>query len=331
MSLQPVVSKASSMTVISYLLPLLTFSFGNAAIPRSWRPADRHADRCVRDLLVRLRSESGRRMFSGQTDLGDAEWVEKQTGNAPAILALDFMSTPKSVQGDTKNTQVAIDWCHKRKGIVAYQWHWVSPTGAKEQGKGFYTGSTTFDLATVLANPSSPDYAAMLTDIDDVAAQIQKLRDANVPILFRPLHEAQGGWFWWGSKGAKPCVDLYRLIFHRMTEVHHLHNIAWVWNVYPASQNKGNPAEWCPGNNLVDVVATDYLQGKQDYDDLVKLTGGQKLVAIAETMNPPNAQKCIAEGAPWAYWVTWARRDWNKNSASDVIAAMKDPLTVIAP
>ncbi|MDR3688321.1 MAG: glycosyl hydrolase [Fimbriimonas sp.] len=316
------------MKTITTTLLLLPLSTCQANLPPTWLPADRHADRCVRELLVRLRNESGHHMFSGQTDLGDAEWVERQTGKAPVILALDFMSTPKSMGGDTSNTSVAIDWSRKRNGIVAYQWHWSSPTGAKDRNKGFYTNSTTFDLASVLANRKSSDYAAMLADIDDIAAQIQKLRDANVPVLFRPLHEAQGGWFWWGSKGPKACVELYKLIFHRMTGVHRLHNIAWVWNVYPASQNKGNPDDWYPGNDLVDVVATDYLQGKRDYDDLVRLTGGKKLVAIAETMNPPSAQQCFADGAPWAYWVTWARRDWNKNSVTDVVAAMKDPLTL---
>jgi mannan endo-1,4-beta-mannosidase len=264
---------------------------------------------------------------SGQTDYQDVEWIEKTTGKAPLILALDFMHTPKRVGGTPEDVSQALAWA-RRGGIVAYQWHWVSPTKARDLGKGFYTGSTEFDLAFAIDHPETEDYKQMLVDIDDVATSLKALERAGVPVLFRPLHEAQGAWFWWGAKGAAPCKNLYNLIFDRITAFHHIHNVAWVWNVYPASQNKGNPVDWYPGNERVDVVATDYLQGKNDYDDLSKLCSGRKIIGVAETMNPPDPGPTIAAGAPWAYWVTWARRDWNGKSAGDVVKAINDPLTV---
>lgn len=266
-------------------------------------------------------------MISGQTDFPDAQWVEKTTGRAPVILALDFMRAPARMGGEKDNLDKAVLWA-KRGGIVAFQWHWVSPTGTDDKGQGFYTKSTKFDLAHTLDHPDSADYKEMLKDIDDVASQLATLQKAGVPVLFRPLHEAQGTWFWWGAKGAEPCKRLYKLIFDRMTKKHGVHNLLWVWNVYPASEKKGDPATWYPGNSLVDVLATDYLDRPADYKALSDLCGGTKLLAVAETMNPPKPRASIDAGATWAYWVTWARRDWNAKSEADVAAAMRDPLTL---
>lgn len=294
------------------------------------RPADAKADPCVRRLLHRLRQNAGRKMLSGQTDYENILWVEQNAGRAPVILALDFGGTPRRQGGHPEDVSVPLQWA-RRGGIVAYQWHWISPTKAHNRDKGFYTDGTDFDLAATLDHPEGNDYKQMLADIDDVATSLRALEKAKVAVLFRPLHEAQGGWFWWGAKGAGPCKKLYDLMFDRITRVDGVHNVAWVWNVLPESQNKGNPADWYPGNDLVDVLATDYLQAKSDYDCLSKLCDGRKVIGLAETMNPPDPGASIADGAPWAYWVAWARRDWNAKSAADVISAMRNPLTITLP
>ncbi len=194
---------------------------------KAFQTADRRAKKQVREMLTFLRDQAGKTMVSGQTDYPDLEWVTKETGKTPLILNLDFMSYTTQMGKKVDSTQRAIEWSQKRHGIVSYQWHWVSPLGAKELGKGFYTGSTTFNLATAMADPNSDAYKAILSDIDDVAAEMKKMDRAGVPILFRPLHEAQGRWFWWGDKGAAPCVALYKLIYHRLTDFHRLHNLVF--------------------------------------------------------------------------------------------------------
>lgn len=324
--------------LLSGLLALLLFcspvatsclaqSAGVAPAPAPYRPADRRASRQVHAVLDYLKGQCGKGLISGQVDLGDAEWVKANTGKYPAILGMDFMHAPRRMGGDTKSAPVAIDWYRQKRGLVTYQWHWSSPSGAQDPGSGFYTGKTKFDLDAALKDPASPDYKGLLTDMDDVAAEIKKMADARVPILFRPLHEAQGGWFWWGAKGPENCKKLYHLIFDRMTKMHRLHNLIWVWTAYPASNGKGDPAAWYPGDDCVDVVVSDYCEKKQDFDDLTRLTGGKKLVALAETMNAPDPDKALAD-TPWAYWVTWARRDWNKRSNDDMKRAMSRSLTI---
>jgi mannan endo-1,4-beta-mannosidase len=325
---------------ISHTLVIILFLCGLSLVSQShaqseaktssraeYKPADRKASRQVKAVLNYLLNQRGKGFISGQTDLADAEWIKANTGKYPAILGMDFMHVPKRMGGDVKDTATAIDWYRQKRGLVTFQWHWSSPSGAENPGSGFNTRNTTFDLAAALSDPNSSDYKGLIEDIDDVAAEMKKMSDAHVPILFRPLHEAQGRWFWWGAKGSENCVKLYTIIFDRMTRHHRLHNLIWVWTAYPASQGKGDPAVWYPGDDFVDIIASDYNEKKQDYDDLVRLTAGKKMVALAETMNAPDPSK-VLNSTPWVYWVTWARRDWNKRSPDDMKQAIAHPLTI---
>lgn len=318
----------SQLSVRSVVAALLIVNALSAyAADGSYKPADPRASKQVRVLLNYLKDTQGKGMVSGQTDYPDAKWILENTGKLPAILGLDFMRYPKRMGAKVGDTDLAIDWVKNKGGIVTYQWHWTSPTGAADLGSGFYANKSTFDLSKALSDPKSADYLGLITDVDDVAAEIKKLDRAGVPIIFRPLHEAQGAWFWWGSKGAESCVKLYNIIFDRMTKHHRLHNIAWAWTAYPASQKKGDPLAWYPGDNKVDLVVSDYCEKKSEYDELVQLTSGRKMVALAETMNAPDPEKVLTE-IPWAYWVTWARRDWNKRSPDDMKLAMAHPKTI---
>ena len=91
-------------------------------------------------------------------------------------------------------------------------------------------------------------------DIDTIAVQLKKLEAAGVPVLFRPLHEAEGGWFWWGAQGPDSAKKLWRVVYERLTVKHELRNLVWVWN----SVKK----EWYPGDDVVDIVSADtYSEG----------------------------------------------------------------------
>lgn len=312
------------------LLPVgllgLVVALANAD-PKAYLPSDPRASREVRTVLNFRNSYRGKCFVSGQVDLSDANWVQENTGKYPAILGFDFMRTPSRMGRQISDTANAINWSKNRHGLVTYQWHWSSPTGATDPGRGFYTDKTRFDLDEVLKHPRSAEYRELIKDIDDVAGEIKKLSRAHVAILYRPLHEAQGGWFWWGAKGASNCKKLYLLEHDRIVKHHGLHNLIWVWTAYPASQGKGDPAEWYPGDNVVDIVASDYCQTKQDFEDLSNMKYGRKLDALAETMNATDPNTLLTV-TPWAYWVAWARRDWDKNSNEDMKKAMASTLTV---
>lgn len=168
----------------------------------------------------------------------------------------------------------------------------------------FYTEATGFDVAAAMDDPESTDYGLLVRDIDAIAELLLELQEKDIPILWRPLHEAEGGWFWWGAKGPEACVALYRLMYDRMTNHHGLNNLLWVWNSVDPS--------WYPGNDVVDIVSADiygdegdHSAQKETFTSLQSLTDDTKLVALGEVGNIPDVEKTRAEGAEWAYWVVW--------------------------
>ena len=82
-----------------------------------------------------------------------------------------------------------------------------------------------------------------------MAGLLRPFSDEHIPILWRPFHEAEGSWFWWGREGAEPCKKLYRLMFERFTERHRLDNLIWVQNS-PKIENY-------PGDDVVDIISRD--------------------------------------------------------------------------
>lgn len=198
---------------------------------------------------------------SGQQDLLWANWVANQTGKTPALVSVDFIDySPSRVEHGTVGTTVENAIAHhKRGGIVSVLWHWNAPTGLYDTEEnrwwsGFYTRATDFDISAALASTTNANYTLLIRDIDAIAVQFKRLQDAGVPVLWRPLHEAEGGWFWWGAKGPEPAKQLYALLYDRLTNYHGLNNLIWLWNSV-------NPS-WYPGDAVVDILSTDiYAQG----------------------------------------------------------------------
>ena len=140
--------------------------------------------------------------------------------------------------------------------------------------------------------------------MDAIAVQLQKFQAAHVPVLWRPLHEAQGGWFWWGAKGPEPFKKLWRLIHDRLVNVHGLHNLIWV-------DCSGLDPKWYPGDDVVDVIGIDaYPSDPADpldntWDTLGTQYGGRKLIALTEFGGVPDIAHAQQHGVRWAYFVSW--------------------------
>jgi mannan endo-1,4-beta-mannosidase len=271
-------------------------------------------------LLRFLCAQYGKRTLTGQTDLAEAETINRKIGVYPAIVATDFMDYSPSrlpFEGAPNHgTEDAIEAAREHR-IIAIQWHWNAPTHLLNttlkdaQGrdidahwyKGFYTNASTFDVAQAMSEPQSEEHKLIDRDIDAIAVELKKYQAAHVPVLFRPLHEAEGGWFWWGAKGPKPCVLLYRYLYHRLVDIHHINNLIWVWN-------SPNPA-WYPGDDEVDVMSVDaYPEDPRDtlfstWQSLRDRFDGSKMIALAEIGGVPDVERNFRFGVLWAYYVSW--------------------------
>jgi mannan endo-1,4-beta-mannosidase len=247
----------------------------------------------------------GKKIISGVMTLhsmDEVNWLKSKTGKEPALLGLDFMHCGRGYTW--YNNEEPIDdakaW-YNRNGIPAFCWHWRDPSRNTE---AFYTDGTNFDVSKI-SDESSPEYAAMLSDIDYISGLLKKLQNDGVPVLWRPLHEASGGWFWWGAKGAEPCKKLYRLMYDRMVNHHGLKNLIWVWT---SQQNDYN---WYPGDDVVDIIGRDiYKEGDHssqilEFNQLNDTFDGKKMITLSECGSFPDADNLVEDEAPWSYFMPW--------------------------
>jgi mannan endo-1,4-beta-mannosidase len=284
------------------------------------KPADPLAGREARELLKRLALNYGKSTLSGQYEIRDSEYIAKTTGKTPVVLGGDLMeySPSRRARGADPNDAVEKLIAKAKKGqILTISWHWNAPTGLIDkmikdsQGrdvdarwyKGFYTNASTFDLARTLSNPSGHEYRLLLRDIDTIAVQLKKFAAAKVPILWRPLHEAEGGWFWWGAKGPEPYKTLWKLMFDRLHNRHKLHKLLWVHNCLKP--------DWYPGDRYVDLIGVDaYPSDKRDalsgsWESLLAQFDGRKLLALTEFGGVPDIDRAWRFGVRWSFFVSW--------------------------
>ena len=274
-----------------------------------------NATEATKRLMSYLASIYGKNILAGQfaytTKYTEIDAIYKETGKYPAIIGLDFSdySPARVALGCNKgqDTEKAIEWW-KQGGISTFCWHWHSPIGASlEEDKkwgGFYTANTTYDLGKAMSDHNSEEYITLIRDIDAIAIELKKLQDAGVPILWRPLHEASGGWFWWGAAGAEPYKELWKLMYDRLTNYHDINNLIWVWN--------GQDKDWYPGDEYVDIIGEDIYASKQDYDSqsngFLKAYGytkDDKMITMSENGVLMNPDTLVSDGIPWLWNCTW--------------------------
>lgn len=274
----------------------------------------------------------GRKVISGQQD--DVEYILEKTGKEPAIGSFDLIDySPSRVQNGSKpvrTSEACIQWAKKGegRGIISLMWHWNAPTDLINQSpdklwwRGFYTDATTFDLAAALADKNSQRYQLLLSDIDVIAVELKKFQAADVPVLWRPLHEAPGGWFWWGAKGAAPFRELWRLLYDRLTNHHQLHNLIWVYT----GTDTVNP-DWYPGDAYVDVVGLDIYATpaatlSSNWDNALTQFNGKKLVTLSETGNLPLPDAVRGLATWWSWFSVWTGTDYIKKQPLDQLRAI---------
>lgn len=264
----------------------------------------------------------------------EAENVKNWTGHWPAINVFDFINLRNSKDVNSKgwvdysDLSVAVNWW-RAGGLVGAMWHWQLPAN---NGKdytctpGTQANETEFDPSCI-DNPQSEGYKQLTKDIDQVATYLKGLQKKNVPVIWRPLHEASGNtyeyeggkaWFWWGIKGSDIYKKLWRWMYFRLVNYHKINNLIWVW----CSQM--NDDDWYPGDDVVDVIARDSYYALQyplmkEYKTLIAKYPS-KLIALAECGNGDEVKMSSwsdiwSEGSRWCWFMPWYDYDYNKGKA----------------
>jgi len=163
--------------------------------------------------------------------------------------------------------------------------------------KNPWTGNNANDLtgSDNLLDIVTPGHLANINfteQLDSVAKGFQQLEDSNVTVLFRPFHEMNGYWFWWGSKSAtlpvaSDYVALWNFTYDYMTNVKGLHNILWYFTPSAKGSGVGNPSFkselfYYPGDSLVDIIGLDIYLDSLDIPNYNSIIATGKPVGIAE-------------------------------------------------
>lgn len=312
-------------------------------------PVDQNATESAKKMYAFLFNNFGKKTISGMmtgdmasangnvTQHDDIKAVHQASGKYPALVGFDFMNATGKYESEyynqsyTKSSVELAKDTYKRGGFPAFTWHWRDPSRNTNE---FYTDRCYMKISNAMKsdgtwNTSSTLYQNIIKDIDVIADYFLELQDAGIACIFRPLHEASGGWFWWGREGAEPFKKLYRLIFEEMVKVKGVHNVIWVWNAGEYDQ------DWNPGEAYYDVVSADIYNADYDYssnyilfDKLKELTGGTKILALSENGPIPDIDKEFAEEAVWSWWMpwyqTWGRDFVNKTSKEEWRKCMND-------
>ena len=244
---------------------------------RALEPANPKADartRAVLGYLDELPRRQGKRVLSGQfTDYGPharltlCEDAFKQTGHWPALIGLDYCDFGTGGLHTKNVDRLALDYAQKG-GLVTISVHLPNP--ANPQGGGLRDKGV--DLTTLLT-PGHETHRRWMAELDTMAAGLAELQDGGVVVLWRPFHEMNGDWFWWGGKDPDDFIRVWRHMFDYFTTTKKLNNLLWVY-----SPNHGSKVgSYYPGDHHADVVGLDAYTDLVDpahirgYPELVKL------------------------------------------------------------
>lgn len=243
------------------------------------------------------------------------EYIMEKTGKQPAIRGIDFLAYSSSSEWRDHAPERVIEWVNKYHGIATVSWHWNVPCEEGSSDIAFYVESanpkfTTFSVSEALKE-GTWENKVLMADIELIAGELTKLKEADVPVLWRPLHEAEGAWFWWGAEGAEPCKKLYRLLYDKLTNEYGLDNLIWVWT----SSASPEAADWYPGDDVVDILGCDKYNCTDGLPNLsslastfysmVQSTDGQKMVTMSENDSIPSLENLVNDKAAWLYFCPW--------------------------
>lgn len=266
-----------------------------------------------------LKQSFGTKVISGtmanhSTNIIEASWVHTQTGKWPAMTFFDLIDHTNLNQNWINYSApltLSKDWWNNN-GVVGFSWHWRDPL---TKSGSFYVPSaatspdkgTTFDILKV-SDTNSAEYKAMIVDIDVIAGYLKEFKDAEIPVIWRPLHEASGAWFWWGAGGPEPCKALWKLMFDRLVNFHGLNNLIWVWT----SDTKSSALNWYPGDEYVDIIGMDIYPGANhhesqylEFNKIKEIFKGKKIIALTECGSVPDPALMKSTGDMWSWFMPW--------------------------
>ncbi|WP_379154505.1 glycosyl hydrolase [Paenibacillus sp. sgz5001063] len=274
-------------------------SGGTGTVTPTVRVVDPSATAATKSLFAYLNEKSGKEVmfghqhdttvsFAGKDEAGNViSDVYSSTGDYPAVfgwdtLSLDGHEAPPGVSGDYEASRLglsaAMKHAHELGGIVTMSTHpYNFATGGSFNDTSNTKGATASVVERIL--PGGDKNADFNVYLDRIAAFANNLKDDDgnlIPVLFRPFHEQNGGWFWWGAATTTKSeyAELYRYTVEYLRDVKGVHNFLYVFS--PNGSFNGNESEYLttyPGDQYVDILGMDQYDNKDNAGSEAFLNG----------------------------------------------------------
>ncbi len=198
--------------------------------------------------------------WQGETGRSD---VKSVTGSHPAVIGLDFSGlsgrSSEAIERTKESLRRQITDTYNRGGITTVAWHFANPVTPQT---GFYWKDSLSAPAVANLIPGGShheQYKTILRTIGSLAQSVRGNDGKLAPMLFRPFHELDGGWFWWGKPHCTPeeFTTLWRFTVSYLRDSLQVHNFIYVFSPDCAFKSEAEYLERYPGDAWVDMVGMD--------------------------------------------------------------------------
>jgi len=319
------------------ILFLLSFYFSISIVfgQQKFNPINPNATSEANELLKYLYANKGGKIISGQHNFNNSlhkyhERVNQITGKYPAIWGTDFILNGREDNG-SRIVQEAFKK-HKEGYFITLMWHAGRPQedppfGWKESVQAELTETEWNELTT----QGTELHSRWIKQVDQVASYLKQLENLDVPVLWRPYHEMNGVWFWWGDKKGKSGFEkLWKMMYERYTNYHKLNNLIWVWNANSPRDLENDEAygykDYFPGTEYVDVLAADVYHNdyRQSHHDQLLELGKGKIIALGEVGEVPSNEILRAQPS-WSWFMVWSNFIHSPNEPGEIQALYGNP------
>lgn len=291
------------------------------------KPVTPNASPEARALLRFFYHISGTYLLTGQHNFPNTQgmstgFAARYMGRTPVLYSTDWGFAKAGDKDSYLARQKIVEQIIRENrlgAIITLCWHAVPPTtdepvtfqplpGADSAHLASVQGRLTGQQFRYLLTPGTRLYKHWCQQVDTIAVYLKELQDAHVPIIWRPYHEMNGNWFWWGGRQGKySTVRLYRQLFDRLVHYHKLNNLIWMWNMDRPTTPERSFSNFYVGKEYFDIASLDVYGSdfrQIYYDSLLALAQG-KPIALGEVGNPPTPE-VLKRQPDWTYYVIWA-------------------------
>lgn len=231
---------------------------------------------------------------------GNRSDVRSVTGSHPAVIGVDFSGLSGQPQNMIERERASlrknIADTYNRGGITTVSWHFNNPVTPTS----FYWNDSTVAAAVKNIVPGGThheQYKTILTTIADLAKSIKGNDGKTVPMIFRPYHEFDGDWFWWGRSHC--TIDefktLWRFTVTYLRDSLQVHNFIYAFSPDNIFTSEEEYLERYPGNDYVDMVGMDNYGNFGRYGKYNLDSGYQKLKIVSDFAVKSNKLAAFTE------------------------------------